>query len=176
MVDVTIPPATDVTQVDSGLLGTSGLGNIVYADLNKNSIRDSNETGVGGVAVEAVWSGIDGIIGNDDDVEYRTITAADGSWALDPIPAGEYVVTIDPATLPSNLSGVPAVTVLVVANAITNVDLPVIPAAAPRVPLALTGAETMRLVWLSVLLMGAGAMLLAIYGRREDELEELPVE
>ena len=54
--------------------------------------------GVGGVTVTATWFGPDGVTGTADDVPFATVTAADGSYVFEGLPAGSYTVSIDPTT------------------------------------------------------------------------------
>ena len=167
--NVTVPPGTDVDEIDAGLVGTATLGNLVYADLNKNGVLDGQETGVGGVVVLATWAGFDGTLGTADDVTYSATTDALGAWMLTQIPAGEYVVSIDPTTIPANLAGTPSRTAAVLANATTNVDLPVVPTGTPPT-LAFTGSSARSLVAIALMLLLSGsAMLLwvpAVRGRK----------
>ncbi len=56
------------------------------------------------MGVNVVWSGPDGTLGNADDVTYSVTTAANGIYGVNNLPAGDYRVTINTATLPPGLT------------------------------------------------------------------------
>jgi len=90
------------TDVDFGVRGVGSIGNRVWADVNADGI-DTSEPGYSGVTVNATWAGINGILGDADDVNYTTVTDGSGNYSLPNLPLGTYRVSIDPTTLPPNL-------------------------------------------------------------------------
>ena len=92
---------------DFGFLGTASIGRVIFRDDNANGLPDAGE-GLPGVTVSALWAGPDNTFGNADDRTYSAITDADGAYLIANLPAGQFRVTVDTATLP--------------AGAINNVD------------------------------------------------------
>jgi uncharacterized repeat protein (TIGR01451 family) len=83
------------------------LGNItgtIWTDDDADGVIDPGETGIGGVTVELIDPGPDGILGSADDVVIgTTVTNPDGTYDFIDVPAGDYVVVVDPATVPFGL-------------------------------------------------------------------------
>ncbi len=89
LASVTLNAAGTVeNNVDAGLVApTSTLGDLVWADANRNGVQDAGEAGVPGVNV---------VLGNQ-----KTVTGADGRYSFDKLPDGAYQVCFDLASLPS---------------------------------------------------------------------------
>ena len=84
-------PTSDVT----GNTGTGAIGDRVWADANGDGVQDPGEAGLGGVSVELVTAGPDGLFGTGDDVVAATTTTnAAGNYIFDGLAAGAYVVRI----------------------------------------------------------------------------------
>lgn len=67
---------------------SSSIAGAVFADLNGNGVRDAGDTGIAGVTVKVTGTAVDGSAVN------RTVTsAADGSYLVQFLPAGNYTVT-----------------------------------------------------------------------------------
>jgi hypothetical protein len=91
--------ANDLTQ-DFGFLGTGQIGRVVFRDDDRDDTPDAGE-GLSNVTVHVTWAGPDGTFGNGDDHTFTAITDADGVYVVGNLPAGDYRVDIDTATLPS---------------------------------------------------------------------------
>ncbi|MCE9531404.1 MAG: isopeptide-forming domain-containing fimbrial protein [Planctomycetes bacterium] len=91
------------TDVDFGYRGTASLGDRVWNDQNGNGAQDPGEPGIPGVGVNLTWLGFDGLPGGDD-VLYTTTTDNLGIYGFANLPSGNFVVSLDPATLPANLT------------------------------------------------------------------------
>jgi hypothetical protein len=83
--------------LDLGLVSTrASLGNRVWDDLDGDGIQDAGEPGVAGVQV--ILYAADGIT-----VLSSTITDANGNYLFTNLPAGNYIVGVNPATLPAGM-------------------------------------------------------------------------
>lgn len=102
--------STTDTTLDFGFIPAFALGNRVWYDTNDNRAIDPGETGINGVEVKLyaadgvtqIETGADGILGTVDDGTSGVLTADNGYYLFNNLPAGEYVVVI-PA---SNFSAV----------------------------------------------------------------------
>ncbi|MEM1332950.1 MAG: SdrD B-like domain-containing protein, partial [Actinomycetota bacterium] len=107
---VTLPAATAVDDVDFGYRGTSSIGDTVFFDRDRDRTQsdapgtDDDEPGLPGVDVTLTWAGEDGTLGTADDTQFTTTTGPDGDYLFDGLPAGEYVVDVVGATLPTALT------------------------------------------------------------------------
>ncbi len=71
------------------------LGSGVWSDANGDGLWGPGERGIGGVTVDLVTAGPDGVFGTGDDVVAATTTSAgDGSYLFMGVPAGEYQVDV----------------------------------------------------------------------------------
>ncbi|MFQ5401212.1 MAG: SdrD B-like domain-containing protein, partial [Anaerolineae bacterium] len=77
------------------------IGDTVWDDVNGDGVQDAGEPGLAGVEVtaEADTDG-DGVI----DFTVTTHTDADGLYLFDNLPAGEYIVSVNPDTLPDGMT------------------------------------------------------------------------
>lgn len=87
---------------DFGYRGTASLGDRVWHDLDADGVQDAGEPGIPSVGITAVWLGFDGAVGGGDDITYTTTTNASGNYTIPNLPAGNFVVSVNTATLPDN--------------------------------------------------------------------------
>ncbi len=85
--------------------GTGAIGDRVWIDADGDGVQDPGEAGLGGVTVELMTAGPDGLFGTADDVvAATTTTAADGSYIFDDLAAGAYVIRINGGSAPDGYS------------------------------------------------------------------------
>lgn len=101
---LTLDPGENQLDVDFSYRGTGSIGDTVWFDYDADGLIDAGEPGIGGVTVTLDWAGPDGIVGNGDDVTLTTTTAADGTYRFDNLANGDFVITVDTATLPGNMA------------------------------------------------------------------------
>ena len=76
------------------------IGDRVFLDADGSGVQDPGERGIGGVTVELYDAGPDGAIGGGDDVFVASaVTAPDGFYRFDDVPAGTYYVLNTDTTL-----------------------------------------------------------------------------
>ena len=97
--------------VDFGLDGTGSVGDLIWLDRDADGRRDPGETALAGIRVLVTWLGQDGTRDADgggvgDDVDHAAVTNADGAWSVPDLPAGRYVVRLDPSSVPAGLTAV----------------------------------------------------------------------
>lgn len=110
-----------------GAAGTGAIKGTVFFDSNGNSIRDSGEAALAGVAMQALDAGSNGQIYNS-----TTTTGADGSYTFSALNPGSYVVNeTDLAGYISTTTG--SRTVSVAAIAVTGINF------GDALPITLTG-------------------------------------
>ena len=85
------------TTVDAGLYRPVSLGERIYFDYDGDGVQDTGEPGLPNMPVEVIWLGPDGLLGGGDDRTYTTATGTDGTWSIDDLPPGSYLVTATPA-------------------------------------------------------------------------------
>ncbi|MEM8745713.1 MAG: SdrD B-like domain-containing protein, partial [Actinomycetota bacterium] len=95
---VGVNEAIDLDQ-DFAYVGTGSIGDLVWNDVDELGSVDAGELGIPGVTVTAVWT--DPVTGATTTL--TTVTDADGEYRFENLPGGDYVVTIDPATLPEGM-------------------------------------------------------------------------
>ncbi|GAA2176243.1 hypothetical protein GCM10009846_29270 [Agrococcus versicolor] len=91
------------TDVDFGFGGSASIGDLVWLDLDADGERSEAEHGLEGVRVLLTWEGEDGELGTADDEVFSTTTDASGAYGFAGLPAGDYVVAVDLATLQAGL-------------------------------------------------------------------------
>lgn len=96
----------DALDLDFGYTGTGSIGDTVWFDQNRDGTIDVTEGRIDNVGVDVVWLGPDGIAGGGDDVSYRDTTDASGTYQVNNLPPGAFVVTVDVSTLPTGYQNV----------------------------------------------------------------------
>ncbi len=86
---------------DFGYAGTASIGDFIWDDTNNNGAYDAGEAGLGGVAVDLTWYGVNGVAGGGDDVIFKTTTNGGGGYDFTSLPAGNYSVNPDTTTAPA---------------------------------------------------------------------------
>ncbi len=87
----------DRDEVDFGYAGTGSLGDRVWYDLDADGVQDAGELGMEGVEVQ-ITADVDG--DGTDEYDTSVVTDANGNYTFDNLPAAEYTITVNPATLP----------------------------------------------------------------------------
>ena len=80
-------------------LDLASVGGRVWNDVDLDGLMDADEAGLGGVTVSVTYLGVDDAPGGGDDEITTAQTAADGSWVVRSLPAGDFVVDIDDGVL-----------------------------------------------------------------------------
>ncbi len=83
---------------DFGYQGAGSIGNYIWNDLNGDGVQDVGEPGIPGVKLTLTTT----IAGSP--VTYTAFTDATGAYTAAGLPLGDYIVTVDPATLPAGLT------------------------------------------------------------------------
>jgi uncharacterized repeat protein (TIGR01451 family) len=110
---------------DFGYRGTASIGDKVWYDVDGDGVQDANEVGVAGATVSIKWAGPDGILGNADDLIIGTTTTdANGNYIFANLPAGNYSITIDPASVLGSVTTTPTTVNQTLTNGqtVTTVD------------------------------------------------------
>ncbi|MGI3786417.1 MAG: SdrD B-like domain-containing protein, partial [Janthinobacterium lividum] len=89
-----LEPDATIRDIDTGLGGPASIGNVVWADVNRDGHRDVGEPGLPGLTVRVTFLGGDGELGGGDDVVVDTVTGADGSYTVAGLPVGRYRVEV----------------------------------------------------------------------------------
>ncbi|MBH0022899.1 SdrD B-like domain-containing protein [Salinibacterium sp. SWN248] len=95
---VALPAATDLDNIDFGYVGTGKIGDTVWLDQNGDGIVDATEPGIAEVVVTLTWAGLDGVLGNADDVVSTTKTDASGNYLFEDLPSGLFTVELSNLT------------------------------------------------------------------------------
>ncbi len=85
---------------DFAYVGTGSLGDLVWNDLDASGTVGAGEAGINGVEVTIMWT--DPVTGATATI--TTTTAGGGSYGVGMLPAGDYVISIDPTTLPEGMA------------------------------------------------------------------------
>jgi hypothetical protein len=99
---VTIGSPATYLGADFGYTGTGSLGDAVWydGDASAGASADAADRPIPDVAVALRWAGFDGALDTVDDELYATTTDATGAYGFGGLPAGDYRITVDPASLP----------------------------------------------------------------------------
>ncbi|MCK5827141.1 carboxypeptidase regulatory-like domain-containing protein, partial [Candidatus Bipolaricaulota bacterium] len=105
---VTADPDTAICECDGAneltftpYPGIGSIGDRVWFDFNGNGVQDAGEDGIPNVTVV-----IEGDLDGDGFIDYTAelTTDANGEYLFDELPAGDYTITVDDATLPDGLN------------------------------------------------------------------------
>ncbi|GEM_PF-1745648 len=96
---LTLSGADNLDQ-DFAYYGTGSIGDLVWNDLDADGLVSAGETGFENVAVAAVW--VDPTTGATANL--ATSTDVNGIYGFANLPAGDYTVSINPATLPEAMA------------------------------------------------------------------------
>ena len=87
------------------------IGNCVWNDANDNGVKDSGETGIGGVTLQLYSSGADNTVNTADDTLVASTTSSiTGAYLFSGLPAGKYYVKLTPPSGYPMTSGTPVTT------------------------------------------------------------------
>ena len=92
--------------VDAGLFLPLSVGDTVWADTNRDGVRQAGEPGVVGATVTVTSFGPDGVAGGGDDTTAVVTTGANGQYLVTGLAPGNFRVSVDPAT--GTINGIPA--------------------------------------------------------------------
>jgi hypothetical protein len=99
---VTIRPGV-IAEIEFGEAGGSVAG-VVWADNDRDGVRDPEESNVQAVRVRLVYAGPDGVRGTGDDMTFETTTTSAG-YEFTGVPVGRVgIITIDLGTVPRELT------------------------------------------------------------------------
>ncbi|PJJ73638.1 putative repeat protein (TIGR01451 family)/fimbrial isopeptide formation D2 family protein [Diaminobutyricimonas aerilata] len=101
---VTIAAPATVTDADFGYRGTGSIGDNIWHDRDADGTIDDGENGIPGVQVRVTWAGADGDLGTADDAVFTTTTDTDGRYLVEGLPAGDFTVAVDAATVPAGMT------------------------------------------------------------------------
>ena len=92
----TLQSGTGVLTKDFGYTdnGSGIIGDFLWSDADNDGVQDPGEPGIGGVTIDLIGAGADGIFGTGDDTTATTTTAADGSYYFTSLAAGDYRVDV----------------------------------------------------------------------------------
>jgi len=79
---------------DFGYQGSSSIGDAVWWNIDGDGVVGPGEPGIEGVEITLLYAGVDGAIGNADDLTFTTTTDANGNYLFSDLPAGNYRVTV----------------------------------------------------------------------------------
>ncbi len=86
----------------------ASLGNFVWQDYNGDNLQNPGEPGVAGITVHLFDTGMDGVIGNDDNQIATDITDSNGAYGFNDLDPGSYHIVFDLTDLPAGFYPVSA--------------------------------------------------------------------
>jgi hypothetical protein len=101
---LTIAAGDHAADMDFGYAGVATIRGLVFLDDDLDGSHGGSEAGLAEISVTATWAGPDGTIGTDDDTKWVTMSSSDGSVRFDHLPAGEILLTVDAADIPTGLT------------------------------------------------------------------------
>ncbi len=87
-----------------GYNGSSGVGDLLWLDVDGDGTKDANEPGLPGIDLTVASPGSDGVPGTADDLMVVVTTDANGNYLVEGLPPGNTTVSYDPADLPSGVA------------------------------------------------------------------------
>ncbi|MEM7783024.1 MAG: SdrD B-like domain-containing protein [Planctomycetota bacterium] len=98
----------DRLDVDFGFAGNGSIGDFVFLDVDGDGVQDPEDVGLADVTVNILFAGADGVFGNDDDLNFTTVTDSNGGYNIDNLPAGDFQVSVDTGDtdLPGSVTGI----------------------------------------------------------------------
>ncbi len=97
--NVSLTATQDRTDADFGYRSNASIGDRIWEDSNGDGVQDPGETGVDGVLVFLDING-NGIL---DANEPSATTSGNGGYSFSGLVAGNYLVCVDPSTLPAGM-------------------------------------------------------------------------
>lgn len=88
---------------DFGIIGDSTLGDTIFYDVDGDGSQEVEDVGLDNVNVTLVWYGFDDTFGGGDDLVLTDTTDQEGQYLFERLPPGNFRVTVDVESLPSNL-------------------------------------------------------------------------
>ncbi len=165
----TVVPAGGEGVTDNGFVPTGSIGDTVFNDTDGDGVQDPGEPGIPGVTV--IVTGPNGTT--------TVVTGTDGIYVVDDLPPGDYVVRVDPTTLPPGVvitadpDGNPDGTTRVTVDPgedVTTIDFGGrVPPPAPG-PLPKTGATIALTLAIAAMLLAAGWFLIGTTRRRRNHI------
>jgi uncharacterized repeat protein (TIGR01451 family) len=150
--------------------GTSTVAGTLFVDTDRSGRRDEGEPGFGGVKVEVVWAGPDGVIGTADDIVFTVTSDDTGNYSIGSLPAGKYQVRVVTSTLPAGATAPAAIELTVAAGATGIADFPFAPNPAPVAPVDPVAPAPTGVNVGALLLAAFGALTLGEFLRRRSRL------
>ncbi|QGJ70897.1 Hypothetical protein PBC10988_26000 [Planctomycetales bacterium 10988] len=99
------PMSTGLTpDQDLFAFGNGEVEGTVFYDFDQDGLQNG-EPLLDNVRILLTWAGLDGILGNSDDVYDETFTDSLGYYSFDWLADGDYTIDIDTTTLPNDLQG-----------------------------------------------------------------------
>lgn len=115
---------------DFGYIGDSGVGDLLWLDVNHDGIHDPGEPGIPGVLITVRTPGADGLPNTAADIVVKQRTDAAGGYLVAGLPSGDVQVSYDPTELPlgyvasSDLDGTdPVTTIATLTAGATRLDV-----------------------------------------------------
>lgn len=102
--DITLGVEETKNDQDFAYYANSGIGDVVWLDLNGDGVQDASEPGIGNIDVILMWYGRDDTLGTPDDEVFTQTTNISGGYFFPGRPEGLYRVEVDPSTLPLGVS------------------------------------------------------------------------
>jgi hypothetical protein len=94
----TLGAAENMELVDYAVIGDAAVSGTVWNDRNNNEAMDLAEVGVAGIVITIAWQGPSG------EVTVASETDAFGTWEASNLPPGNYIVEIEPSSLPLGMT------------------------------------------------------------------------
>jgi uncharacterized repeat protein (TIGR01451 family) len=96
---VTVSGGATTNSVDGFQVDRSTIAGVVWRDADGDMMQGSGEIGLMGMVVTLTGAGPDGLFGTTDDFTRTTTASSTGAYSFSLLPAGDYRVSVDSATL-----------------------------------------------------------------------------